>query len=252
MTQFTDYDRVADTLLYLSDIFTLDFVTVLSTKDKTGGRAFFHSETEYDSQKYNSSSKVKSIRRKPTFYFVINNKQSFDGSFVLRPQDVQLITMLIEQQIFPWYFDHSKRIFKIVEDKLVITGKFNPVKYVRNEYQYLVFTPCIYSFEDNTFKEGIRMQVSNSDYVDMEIDKFMGLYYILKNTDMYAVACSMVTYAKVPPYDVNVWKRVGLAGAYNSSQDDKIWNQDVTQQYNSDSGSETKKPNTFFNDLKSK
>lgn len=249
MTQFSDYDRVVDTLLYLSDNITFDFVVVLSTKDKAGNRSFFHSETEYESNKYSDVSMGKGIKRKMIFYFVINNKQYFDGGFILRPQDVQMLIMLIEQTILPWYFDHHRRIFSIIDNKLVITGKYNPVEYIRNEYQYLQFVPNVYTFENDTYKEGIRMYINSSNsFVDMEIDKFMGLYYILKNTDMYGVATGLTTYVKTAPYDINVWKKYGLAGAYNSSQDDTVWNNVLSKEINKQSSS----GNNFFKNSKKK
>ena len=48
--QFTDYDRITDILMYLSNNITLNFNVVLSRKDKTGKRSFFHYETEYPSK----------------------------------------------------------------------------------------------------------------------------------------------------------------------------------------------------------
>ena len=92
MTQFTDYERATDTLLFLSDQITLDFVVTFATKDRNGQRSFFHSESEYESEKYSGYGKYRAIRRKMThFYFVINNRRSFDGSFTIRMQDIPFI-----------------------------------------------------------------------------------------------------------------------------------------------------------------
>ena len=51
------------------------------------------------------------------------------------------------------------------------------------------------------------------DYVDMEIDKFLGLYYFVSKTDMYGAACSLATYVKVSPYGVNTFNSSGLGGS---------------------------------------
>ena len=112
------------------------------------------------------------------------------------------------------YFDPKRKIFSIVDEQLKITGRYQDILFQKNEYSYLRFQPCVYTFENNTYKEGIRMYVSSeSAYVDMEIDKFLGLYYFISRTDMYAVASSMVTYVKCMPYGVNVYNPIGLSGS---------------------------------------
>lgn len=212
MIQFSDYDRVSDTLLYLSNTITLNFNVILSRKDRNGGRSFFHYETEYGS-KYIGVDKGRSIKRFMSFFFTIDNKEDFLNNFVLKPQDIYFLTTIIENKLFPLYFDPTKRIYKVIDNRLVIKGDFEPVIYAQSEYKYLGFTPIIYTYEDNMYKEGVRITInSESDYVDLDIDKFIGFYYILKNTDMYSAACNMTSYAKIPPYGVNVYSQQGLGG----------------------------------------
>lgn len=245
-TTFIDYDRVADTVMYLSDSITLEFVVQLSSKDRNGNRGFLHSETVYNSDKFEDQMQGRSIRRKMTsFYFVITDKTAFDRSFLIRPQDAQMLKMSIERDIFPWFYG-NKPIYKIIDKEMKIVGEFNPMYYGRNEYSYLVFHPIVYSYEDGTFKQGIRLYISSETvYVDMDLDKFMGLYYLIANTDMYTAACTLVAYAKTPPYDVNVWNRsTGLAGSSNASRNDATWN--------TDNSNSERKPNGFFNNLKKK
>lgn len=212
LPEFFDYDRISDILLFLSPNITLNFNVVLASKDRNGGRRFFQYETEYQSR-YIGTDIARSIKRNMRFYFTLDNKTSFGDGFVIKPQDVFLLTKIIEEQIFPWFFDPKKRIFGIVENTLVIKGKYSPILYAQNDQRYLRFTPVVYSFEEGTFKEGIRMEVNHqSEYVDMEIDNFLGFYYILKRTDMYSAACALVNYVKTPPYGTNVFSMRGLGG----------------------------------------
>jgi hypothetical protein len=51
---FTEYDRITDTLMWLADNITLNFTVGLSKKAKSGERAFYHYETRYGSDKYGS------------------------------------------------------------------------------------------------------------------------------------------------------------------------------------------------------
>ena len=217
--EFQDYDRISDTLLYFDANTVLEFIVTLSSKDRSGNRIFFHTEIDYDSNKYYGVDKGHSIKRRMTFYFAINDKRAFDRSFIIRPEDAMMLGMVIKSQVLPWYFDSKKKIFSFVENELRITGQFQDVLFARNEYSYLRLQPCVYKFDDGTFKEGIRMYVSSQEvFVDMEIDKFLGFYYLLTNTDMYGAACSLTTYVKCPPYEVNKFSQ-GLGGGYTKAMD---------------------------------
>ena len=245
--QFTDYDRITDILMYLSNNITLNFNVVLSRKDKFGKRNFFQYEAEYNS-KYSDVSKGRSIKRNMNFYFTLDNKNDFANGLILKPQDVLLLNMIIEQQILPWFFDPQKRIFSITKDgsKLIIKGNFDPVNYTQSEYKYISFVPIVYTYEDGTYKEGIRIYLnSQSEVADLDIDRFMGFVYILKNTDMYSAACGLLTYVKQPPYGVNIYSMTGLGGGY--VQDNWNESEDITTNDNLKN-----KGNSFLNNVKKK
>ena len=196
MMEFEDYDRVVDTLLYLSDNITLSFITVMSSK-VNGVRRFFHSET------YATNN---SIKRNVRFYFSLDDKTSFGEGIILRPGDVQILIILLENRVFPWYFS-VESIFKIIDNQLVIVGGFEKVDFIQSEYRYLSFVPIVYQFKDDQYKQGIRMYINHQDdYIDMDIDKFMTFYGILKNTDMYVAASNALTYAKTGKNGINVWE----------------------------------------------
>ena len=208
---FEDYDRITDTVMYLSDGVVLSFVTVLSRKAKDGSRSFFHFETLYGS-KYIGQSNSRAIKRQMNYYFCIENKKDFGSGFIMRPQDVYIILNLIENNLFPYYFDKEKRIYEIKEKKLFITGEFTPVFYPQSEYRSIRFDPTIVQYPDNTYKEGVTITLHGSLSFVMDIDKFIGFYYTIKNTDMYALASTMASYVKIPPYGVNVYSCLGLGG----------------------------------------
>lgn len=246
---FTDYDRVTDILFYLSQNITLNFNVVMSRKNQMNNhRMFFHYETEYSSR-YSDTNVGRTIKRNINYYYTFDNKNDFANGFILRPQDVEMLTMIIDQQIIPWYIG-NKRIFAVTKDgsKLIIKGEFSPVIYAQSEYKYLRFDPIIYSFEDGTYKEGIRMYLnSDSEFADLDLDKFLGLYHILRTTDMYAVACSMLNYAKMPPYGINTFRMAGLGGGYVNDS----WNESEDVISESSKGA-NKKGNSFLDNAKAK
>ena len=243
--EFQDYDRISDTLLFFDNNTTLEFVVTLSSKDKSGNRVFFHSECDYDSNKYYGVDKGHSIKRRMSFYFAINDKRAFDRSFIIRPEDAMMLSMVMKSQILPWYFDPKRKIFSFVEGQLRITGTYQDVYFAKTEYSYLRIQPCVYKFDDGTYKEGIRMYVSSeSVFVDMEIDKFMGLYYFISQTDMYSAACGLASYAKTPPYGINKFS-MGLGGNNRYNVDNKdTFNPDIDS--SNTSSKHDREVNDFF------
>ena len=87
---FTEYNRITDILMYLSNVLTLNFTVALSKKTKFGGRQFFQYEVEYGSDD-NSNSSLRSIKRNMNFYFTIENREVFASGMMLRPQDIEII-----------------------------------------------------------------------------------------------------------------------------------------------------------------
>lgn len=224
MIQFTDYDRITDILFYLSPTITLNFNVILSRKNKTGERMFFQYETEYGS-KYIGTNTGRAIKRNMSFYFTFDNKNDFGNGFILKPQDVVMLITIIDNQLLPLIIG-ERRIYKIIDGNLVITGKYKPIDYIQSDYKYLRMEPIVCKYEDGTFKEGIRLTVnSEHEYADLDIDKFFGLYYLLKNTDMYSAACALTNYVKQPPYGTNIYAQRGLGGGAQIPEED--WNSDI-------------------------
>jgi len=215
---YTDYDRITDKLMFLSNTITLNFTVVLAKKDKMGNRSHIHYEAEYPS-KFRDQNMSRSIKRDILYYFTIDNSTDFGNGLVLRPQDVEILKMLLDQQILPWFFG-VKRVFGIKDNKLFVKNYGDPVVYAQSDYKFISFTPIVFEYEDGTFKEGIRIYLNNQDaFADLDIDRFMQFVNIIKCTDMYNAALNMINYVKIPPYGVNMHRSAGLgsdAYQYNS------------------------------------
>lgn len=241
MSSFTDYERITDSLMYLSDRLTLNFVVNLAKKNQMGNRQFCHFETSYVSEKYNGTSPIRSIKRNMSYYFVIDDREVFANGFILRPQDVELLLMLIQQQILPWFFGNKEeRAFHMVKEQLVLK-EYREVVYTQSESRWIKFAPIVYSYEDGTFAQGLEMIFQSGEVASMNADKFMGFVNILK-TDMYAVACSMLTYVKQQPYEINTYSPSGLGASRSPRQQD--WQNNTNYKGNG--------TNSFLNNSKSK
>lgn len=216
MPEFTDYERIADTLMFFNSNITLEFVTQLARKNKFGQRQFFSLETEYNSETYNGSP-VRSIRRSMSYYFVISVKDNFGGGIVIRQQDKELLTIFLEQKVIPWIIQNS--VFHLVKGGILALKEFEPVTYAQSETKYITFEPIIMTDEEGKQSAGIRMNLNGSDVVDLNADKFMGFYSIIKHTDMYLASCAQANYTKMAPYGVNQYKPTGLGASREPSND---------------------------------
>jgi hypothetical protein len=240
---FTEYDRITDTLMWLADNITLNFTVGLSKKAKSGERAFYHYETRYGSDKYGSP--LRSIKRQMNFAFTIDCKDNFLAGLMLRPQDVELLTRLIELKVLPWFLDTGKKnAYKIIDDKIILKD-FEPVTFIQDN-RWLSFQPGIYVDPYTQLESrGIRMELYSGFYWTMPVDKFMGFFHIISKTDMYNVACSMCNYTKMEPYGINVYTATGLgANSTTNTKIDEAWNNSAP---NKSLGA-----NSFLNGAKSK
>ena len=218
---YTDFDRISDTILFLDNIHTLDFVTRLSGKDKNGYRRFYEFESQYQSNQYLGTDIGRSIKRNMSFYYVITNKTLFTGGITLRVNDVFILHTLIQNNILPWFFG-STRIFKEKNKRLVIIGEYKPVLYTKDNQNWINFDPIVMEYEDGGFKEGIRMTInSNDDFIDLNIDRFLELYGCLNYQNMYLQAEAQCNYAKTAPYLANnlvINGGLGYGGANNGER----------------------------------
>ena len=202
---FLNYEKISDTLVYLTNEVVLRFNVNLAKKSKDNKRVPFHSEYAYTSNKYGNPQTTFSIKRNFTYYFSIDDTRDFMNNVLLRTQDVFMLLYVIESQVLPWFMGES-RIFGFNKQKqLSIRGKYNQVDFPLNDYKYMIFLPVVLTYEDGTAKEGIRIIINQqTNIIDIDINKFFEFYYTLKNTDMYNAALSMVNYVKTQPYGQNI------------------------------------------------
>ncbi len=203
---FLDYDKISDTLLYLSRNIVLKFNVILSTKDKFNHRKSFHRESVYES-KYDNVKDAYNIRRDMNFYWTLEDIEDFGNGIMITIKDVFFFKMFMEKKILSWYIGES--IYGISPDdgKLIITGKFQPERFIMNDYKYIEFIPIVLIYDDGkTTDYGVRMIINNPNHFsDIDLNRLIAMYQLICFTDMYSVACSMVNYVKIPPYGMNVF-----------------------------------------------
>lgn len=245
---YTDFDRITDTIMFLDSNHTLDFCTRLSAKDKNGYRRFYEFETQYQSNQYLGTDTGRSIKRSMSFYYIINNKNYFTASIILKINDVYVLNTIATTKILPWFFSND-RIFSEKHNKLVITGTYTPVEYIKDLQNWLRFEPIVIEYEDSTYKEGIRMTINNNeDFVDMNIDKFLEFYGCLNYQNMYLQSEAQCNYAKMSPHGLNLFTMNGGLGSGGGSS------RAVENKYDYEPNSNDKKSskNNFLENAKKK
>lgn len=201
---FLDYDKITDTIMFFDQCTTFNFCVSLSRKNKNNNIVPFHSEYKYGNEYLGKESY--SIKRNIDCYFVINDIKDYNNSVIIRPGDIIMLKMLINDLIIPWFVG-TKRLFHFDNNKrLILKGKYSRAEFPVSDYKYIAFTPIIIEYEDGTQKEGVRMELNAKDhYVDMNINKFFEFYYFVTETNMYNAATNMINYVVSVPHNVNLY-----------------------------------------------
>ena len=198
---FIDYDKIADTVMWFNSDYILKFNVILKHRNKNGDSMSFHSEYKTYNQRLDKE--YLSISRSFTFYFTIESENNFGNGLVIRPNDVELLSMVIQNNIYPWFI--GKNIFGTDKSgRRVIKGEFTPVQFPLTDQKFITFAPIVIDYENGQSSEGLRISINtNEEYFDITVNKFLEFAYYIIHTDMYAVACSMLNYVKTKPYLVN-------------------------------------------------
>lgn len=249
---YTDFDKITDTIIFFDSNHTLDFCTRLSGKDKNGYRKFYEYEAQYQSSQFLGTDIANSIKRNMNFYYIINNKTVFTGGIILRTNDVYILHNILNDRVLPWFFS-SDRIFAEKNKKLIINGTFTPAEYIKDLQNWLRFEPIVIEYEDGTYKEGIRMTVnSNDDFVDMNIDKFIEFFSTLNYQTMYLQAQAQCNYAKMNPHGLNMFIMGGGLGSGGINGSERIAEQKYGYEPNNKETKGNKKSNGFLDNAKKK
>lgn len=203
---FTDYNKISDTLLWLQDNnmkYQLKFNVILNKKDSNNKS--FH--TEFKIYNNNTNSESLSIKREYKYFYSLEKVNGdFLDNILLRSNDIEILKILITKKIYPWYFDSMNSIYGIDNNNnLCIKKKVRPVNLILSDTSYIKFTPCVYCYGNEDFKQGTRIEINNyKNIFDIPIDIFLQFCSIILNTDMVNAAMNMINYVKSKPYGINV------------------------------------------------
>ena len=192
-----DYDKITDDLAYIGNGTTLQFTVSLSRRDKrTNERVSFHNEFGYMKNGY----KVNSIKRNYSASLIINNYLT--KTYVMIGINDIILARLRLQQVAKWF--QTQTCFGIKNDKLYITRQQRPVVIdALSENKWIEFLPTVITREDGTQIQGVSMNLYNETAVEVTIDNFFGMKYIIDTIDIISLANQMINYLGRPEFGTN-------------------------------------------------
>jgi hypothetical protein len=204
---FDQYDKISDDVYFLGQNAILKFNVSLSKTSDAFGRQHFHKEFEYSSKNYDKP--LVTIRRSFDYFLTIENiKHTDDGK-------KEYIRIGIEEMILfkqrlkeaaKWFSDPKyKDLYVTHKDQLVMRYKLERIELPYLPMgKYLSFQAIIYTFGEEQ-APGVRMYLSDeNNFVDMHINKFMGLVYLIDNMNLYESAQLMLNYINRPENGYNL------------------------------------------------
>ena len=194
--EYQDYDKISDDMFYLGNNINMRFNVILSKRASAtdNSRRFFHTEFRRSS-KYNDTDSLISIRRSFSYYISFDVGGNWENSVMIRVQDI----MLLRDSLMNASKWAKNGTFTLIDNKLAVM-KTNTIE-VNGlpENKYIWLDPVILNYNGNQ-SPGIRMTFSDpGTYVDMGLDTFFGMRYLIDTADMFGYAQSALNYISRPP-----------------------------------------------------
>lgn len=207
--EFFKIDKLSDDVYALGINVVLKFNVSLS-KSSNGTRYHFHKEFEYPSRSDDIPSLV-TIRRSFDYYLSIEStqKDSNGNKIFIRIGPAEFLMFKKGLEIAVSWFNDSKykNLYAKNKGELIMLPPI-PDYTISNlpMGKYIELAPTIVEkgmANDDKFP-GVRLVLGDSnDVVNMTLEKFMGLYYIVSTFNMYQCAIELINYLERPEFGTN-------------------------------------------------
>ena len=225
--EFFKVDKISDDVYALGPNVVLKFNVSLS-KVANGKRYHFHKEYEYPS-KCNDIPTVATIKRSFDYFLSIENIQKDEKGnklFIrIGAQEFMIFKRALDT-VTSWYTSEEfKYLYARNRGKLVITNPVPEFTISNLPMQKIItFIPTIIDkgIANDDKEPGVRMYLGdNSSFIDMDLNRFMGLYYVFTCFNMYQSACIMINYLERPELGTNRFVIDAPQQSYNRTQESK-------------------------------
>lgn len=208
--EFFKIDKISDDVFAIGPNIILKFNVSLS-KISGGKRYHFHKEYEYPSKAVPDMPTMVTVKRSFDYYLSIESMQKDQNGnkvFIrIGPSEYMIFKKGLEEAI-AWFTDKRyEKLFAYDKGKLILMPPIPGFNIPNLPMQkYIEFLPIIIDRGmANADKEpGVRIILSDPGvYVDINLDRLMGLYYIISCFNMYQAALSIVNYIQRPDFGTN-------------------------------------------------
>lgn len=208
--EFFKIDKISDDVFAIGPNVILRFNVSLS-KISNGNRYHFHKEYEYPSKGISGQPTLVTIKRSFDFYLSIENMQKDQNGnkvFIrIGPSEYMLFKKGLEEAI-SWFTDSKYRnLFAYDKGHLIVMAPIPEYKISSLPMQkYIEMYPVVIDKGlANADKEpGVRFVLGDpSATIDINLDRLMGLHYIISCFNMYEAALSIVNYLQRPEFGTN-------------------------------------------------
>lgn len=196
---YEDYESITDTIFSCSNI-VLKFSVRLSYKGTDDKRKLYYRECTYNSSKYNQP--LTSIQRKISSYLILENvKPNENGekeSIIMTYQDMYHVKNKFTEMsnVLMNAYQYNSN------NKLELNGVYDPVCIFAGG-KHIEMIPIILNY-DSTQVRGVRLTLQSCDnFIDITIDQFSALKYILENMDIYGYTLSILAFLGRPEFGTN-------------------------------------------------
>ena len=201
-------DKISDDVYVLAPNAILRFNVSLS-KISGGKRYHYHREYEYPAKNIHQS--LVTVKRSFDYYLSFESPQKDNNGSKLfiriGAQEYFLLKKCLSE-VEAWFTDKKyAKLYVMDRGKLILTAPI-PNTRIHNlpMDKYIDFSPTIIDKGiANADKEpGIRIEFGDPNCViSINLDKFMGLKYIIDCFNMYQAAITLINYNARPPYGTN-------------------------------------------------
>lgn len=205
--EFLDYDKLSDDVLYLGSKCYLRMNVSLSTKKEPDQRYHYHKEFCYDSPYGGDKKKLVSIKRSFNYYLSIEmTEASHRMAVMILPQDMILFRSKLTE-VRKWFDDGTFGIKN--NDIIIVRTTQSIILDGLTEQKYLKFDPVVMVFDNGEQTPGMRLSLGSGKgnaFVDITVDKFYALLYIINELNMYQSAIELINYLGRPNYGTNLYE----------------------------------------------
>lgn len=211
--EFDQYEKISDDIFSLGNNAIIRFSVQLARYNRdTGERSSFHSEYGYHIPK-KSKYELLTIRRSYDYFMTIeniyapkNNDIDLQKAYIrIGPSEFMNIKFTLNK-VLAWFNSQEyANLYAYKSNELIMRPPI-PTEEIQNMSmgKWLRFEPCVITRFDQSQECGVRIFLSDeNNYVDINIDKLMGLIYTFSCFNMIQSAQLMINYLQRPEFGSN-------------------------------------------------